>query len=122
MPPAPPTISTPAATDADDAAAVLAHLSCDGDFRATAVSIRRLDRAAADGLRVFIDQCQQREGVVRTPLELLQLIALTRQYECLSAADNDVAPSDLAQSDVFRRGLEAHGQSRSLARVRSSSW
>jgi hypothetical protein len=83
----------------------LAGLSCDGDFSATVAAIRVHESAAR--LHSFADECQQKEGVIRTPLVLLQILALVRQYECSSQL---TASGASASHDVFGRGLEAHGQ------------
>ena len=89
-----------------DAAGVLASLSCEvGDFHTTVAAIRVHDSAAR--LRAFADACRQKEGVVRTPMVLLQLLALIRQFECLSPLVGTASVQ--ATSDQFGRDLEAHG-------------
>lgn len=97
-------VERPASTVADVAGA-LVHLSCESDdFATTVAAIRAVDSVAR--LRAFADQCGHQEGVVRTPLVLLQLLALVRQYECQSHVAG--APSERA---TFGRELEAHGAS-----------
>jgi hypothetical protein len=116
--PAEHTTPTPAeSTDGDDAAMLaaaaagaLVHLSCDGDFRMNVAAIRML--ASIADLQAFIEQCQQREGAVRTPLVLLQLIALMRQFECMSPL------ASTSQSELFGRRMDAHGQPSDTAAAR----
>lgn len=100
-------------TTETDALSALASLSCEiGDFDRTVAAIRAQDSAAR--LRAFADACQQKEGVMRTPVVLLQLLALMRQYECLSPITGTVA--ERAASAELGRGLEAHGSYRTAAR------
>ena len=113
------TVATPPAAAAAAATAAtasvptmaLAGLSCNGDFSATVAAIRVHESAAR--LHSFADECQQQEGVVRTPLVLLQVLALMRQFECSSPLTAGAARATDASDDAFQafgRGLEAHGQ------------
>jgi hypothetical protein len=79
-------------------------------FAAAVVSIRE---QPVDQLWRFAERCREQEGLLRTPLVLLQLIALSRQYEstqaAAAAAATAAASDDAKQARAHSRGLRAHG-------------
>jgi len=56
-------------------------------------------------LGAHAERWRQKEGTVRSPLVLLQVLALSRQFACMQAP-----PSTPAKMKDYGRGLKAHGQ------------
>jgi 3-oxoacyl-ACP reductase-like protein len=86
-------------------------LSYEASNFSTAVAAIRAEESI-ERLLVIANQCRQAEGTVRTPLVLLQVLALVRQYECSSASPTAVTPSSLAE---YGRGMQKHGKQSHIA-------
>ena len=98
-------------------------VAIDGGFDILA-AVASLTGQSAEQLRAFAERCRHREGVVRTPLVLLQVLALSRQFECTraypsvgqsaayatAAAAEEVKALE-AQVDAYGQAMRAHGQS-----------
>jgi len=85
-------------------------------------AVAALTGQSASQLRALAERYRHREGVVRTPLVLLQVLALSRQFECTrvypsveqSAADATAGVAAVkameAQVDAYGQAMWAHGQ------------
>jgi len=62
--------------------------------------------SSAAQLRVHAERWRAEEGHVRTPLVLLQLLALARQFACMRRP-----PATPAERKTYGIGLKKHGQS-----------
>lgn len=110
----------PAATAAvhalnEHAPLVSVGLSYSNDFPAMVAAIGA--EASIERLRSFAEECRQQEGSVRTPLALLQLLTLVRQFECTLVLDVMTAArraATTASTSVLetsmRRSMQQHGQ------------
>ena len=95
-------------------------------------AVAALTGQSASQLRAFAERYRHREGVVRTPMVLLQVLALSRQFECTraypsvlqSAADATAGVAAVkameAQVDVYGQAMRAHGQSAAAAPSRQA--
>jgi len=96
-------------------------------------AVAALTGQSASQLRALAERYRHREGVVRTPLVLLQVLALSRQFECTrvypsveqSAADATAGVAAVkameAQVDAYGQAMRAHGQSELQERPKSTS-
>ena len=74
-----------------------------GRFISTVRQIASL--SSISQLGAHAERWRQKEGTVRSPLVLLQVLALSRQFACMQAP-----PSTPAKMKAYGRGLKAHGQ------------
>jgi hypothetical protein len=74
-----------------------------GRFISTVRQIASL--SSISQLGAHAERWRQKEGTVRSPLVLLQVLALSRQFACMQAP-----PSTPAKMKAYGRDLKAHGQ------------
>ena len=88
---------------------IYAGLLVEQDFLAAVRTIASGQHSITQ-LQSFAETCWQREGVVRTPFVLLQVLALTQQFVCSQGMPAQAAAAAAADMDACAKQLQAHGQ------------